>query len=380
MLSFIQTQGGLHMVIGGQPVTVAKSDKKYSEVLKAIQENGTDSDILNILDSDRLRMEVATKVIEGVELKGGQLLYQGEPIAGVLGERMLQMLDEGFDLAPMANFLKNLLNNPSHRVVEHLYAFLEQGKNPITEDGHFLAYKAVRDDFKDIHSGKFDNSVGQVVSMSRHRVDENPNVTCSRGLHVCSFDYLPFFAQASGHVMICKVNPADVVAIPTDYNNTKMRASRYEVIAECEGYYKNEGDTLSTSSVKASSMEHPFVVEVDYNDTGYRAEFSFESLLDAAEKMEELVNGAEAGLSAVRIVNSITKAILDEAQIDQDFSDSESTVETYRLIGSVGEQSSCISAGYPTVGDAVLAALVLPDVYDFIDIVDQKNNTVKTIS
>jgi hypothetical protein len=92
------------------------------------------------------------------------------------------------------------------------------------------------------------------------------------------------------------------------------------------------------------------------------------------------VNGAEAGLSAVRIVNSITKAILDEAQIDQDFSDSESTVETYRLIGSVGEQSSCISAGYPTVGDAVLAALVLPDVYDFIDIVDQKNNTVKTIS
>ena len=32
--------------------------------------------------------------------------------------------------------------------------------------------------------------------------------------------------------MIVKINPADVVSIPKDYNNTKGRACKYEVIAE----------------------------------------------------------------------------------------------------------------------------------------------------
>jgi hypothetical protein len=31
-----------------------------------------------------------------------------------------------------------------------------------------------------------------------------------------------------------KVNPADVVAVPTDYNGTKMRVCRFEVLEECK--------------------------------------------------------------------------------------------------------------------------------------------------
>jgi hypothetical protein len=34
--------------------------------------------------------------------------------------------------------------------------------------------------------------------------------------------------------MICKVNPADVVAVPSDYNNAKMRVCKYEVINEVD--------------------------------------------------------------------------------------------------------------------------------------------------
>lgn len=32
--------------------------------------------------------------------------------------------------------------------------------------------------------------------------------------------------------MILKINPADVVAIPSDYNNTKGRTWKYEVVGE----------------------------------------------------------------------------------------------------------------------------------------------------
>ena len=101
---------------------------------------------------------------------------------------------------------------------------------PITEDGHFLAYKKVRDDYKDVHSGTFDNSVGQVVSMVRNKVDENKDNTCSSGLHFCSFDYLKSFGGT--RIMILKINPADVVSIPSDHFQQKGRTCRYEVIGE----------------------------------------------------------------------------------------------------------------------------------------------------
>ena len=34
--------------------------------------------------------------------------------------------------------------------------------------------------------------------------------------------------------MICKINPRDVVSVPSDYDNAKMRDCRYEVIGELD--------------------------------------------------------------------------------------------------------------------------------------------------
>jgi hypothetical protein len=91
----------------------------------------------------------------------------------------------------------------------------------------------VREDFKDIHSGTFDNSVGAICEMERNTVDDNKEQTCSAGLHFCSQEYLPNFGSGRGdHVMILKINPRDVVSIPVDYNNSKGRCCRYEVIGE----------------------------------------------------------------------------------------------------------------------------------------------------
>jgi hypothetical protein len=42
--------------------------------------------------------------------------------------------------------------------------------------------------------------------------------------------------------MILKVNPADVVAIPADYNNTKGRACKYEVVAEYTDNWRERAD------------------------------------------------------------------------------------------------------------------------------------------
>jgi hypothetical protein len=66
--------------------------------------------------------------------------------------------------------------------------------------------------------------------MARDLVDDNPNNTCSAGLHVACFDYAKGFGSRLVEV---KVNPRDVVCVPTDYNGTKMRTCRFEVVAEC---------------------------------------------------------------------------------------------------------------------------------------------------
>jgi len=103
---------------------------------------------------------------------------------------------------------------------------------PITSDGYFLAYKKVRPDFLDIHSGTMNNAPGQVVEMERNEVDDDQNRTCSAGLHFCSQEYLNHFGDSTSRTVIVKINPCDVVSIPTDYNNAKGRACRYEVIGE----------------------------------------------------------------------------------------------------------------------------------------------------
>jgi hypothetical protein len=180
---------------------------------------------------------------------------------------MIEMLREGFPIEPMVHFMENLYANPSHRAVTELYSFLEKGQLPITPDGHFLAYKKVRADYKDCHSGTMDNSIGQVVEMERHEVDDNKDRTCSSGLHFCSKDYLNHFGGE--RVVIVKINPRDVVSIPSDYNDTKGRACRYEVVGEVDA---DKVDTAFTRVVQSNSTNYD--VPVKEGDTPFKAGYS----------------------------------------------------------------------------------------------------------
>ena len=152
-----------------------------------------------------------------------------------LFERLCKLLNENEDIRPMINFIDNLYQNPDIESINDMYRFLVHNELPITEDGCFIAYKKVCDNYTDIHSGTFSNKIGQVCEMPRENVELNREQTCSSGLHFCSKGYLPYFGDAySSRIMVLKINPKDVVSIPTDYNNAKGRTCRYEVIEELE--------------------------------------------------------------------------------------------------------------------------------------------------
>lgn len=227
--ALIKPSGVVLVTKEGRTLTVP-SDSPQFEAIKAALRVKDYEQALKLAD-------VATQVKEAgqgkVVVQGGAVFYAGTPVHGTIVDRILAQHAEGFDIGPVCRFLDKLMGNPSHRAVTKLYDFLEHANLPLTEDGDFIAYKKVRPDYKDIHSGAFDNSVGARPSMPRNAVNEDPEQTCSNGLHVCSQEYLPHFGStADDRVMIVQVNPADVVAIPKDYNDTKMRVCAYTVIGE----------------------------------------------------------------------------------------------------------------------------------------------------
>ena len=231
------------VVIGNKSHTISKTHITYQKVLDAIKANDWDS-LPDIIEPKKVVLNYGQG---NVSIQGETLFWKGKELNTGLSVRMIQMLQEGFPIEPMVNFMENLYQNPSKRAVTELYGFLEKCNLPITPDGHFLAYKKVRANYMDVHSGTMDNSVGKIVEMERHDVDDNKDNTCSTGLHFCSQSYLNSFGGE--RTVIVKINPRDVVSIPSDYNDAKGRACRYEVIGEMEV----EADKAFTRPVQAQA-------------------------------------------------------------------------------------------------------------------------------
>jgi hypothetical protein len=223
---FLIQGNNLVVVIDNKPHTINKTHISYQKVVDAIKAGEWET-VREVIDPKKVVINYGKG---NVEVQGDKLFWKGKEFHNALSNRMISMLQEGLPVEPLVLFMENLMSNPSKRSVTELYGFLEKNNLPITSDGHFLAYKKVRKDFKDCHTGTMDNSVGQVVSMERNEVDDDQNRTCSTGLHFCSQNYLNHFGGE--RTVIVKINPADVVSIPTDYDNSKGRACKYEVIGE----------------------------------------------------------------------------------------------------------------------------------------------------
>lgn len=236
------------VVIDNKPHTINKTHITYSKVVDAIKAGDWEA----VKDAIEPKKIVLNYGKGNVSIQGETLFWKGKELHTTLAVKMIDMLREGFPIEPMVNFMENLYQNPSKRAVDELYGFLEKGKLPITPDGYFLAYKRVREDYKDCHTGTMDNSVGKVVEMARYDVDDNKDNTCSTGLHFCSKEYLSSFGGA--RTVIVKINPADVVSIPSDYNQTKGRACRYEVVGEIDA---DKVDTAFSRPVQSNAYSRP---------------------------------------------------------------------------------------------------------------------------
>ena len=284
MNTFISTYNSATIVLDGIAYSIRSTHKRFREIVKA----GASSDWAVV---DRLLNETPS-VIESdgrVEvLNDGTVEIDGRPVPQTLADRVHGLVDEGLSTNGISRFIERLDDNPDSSVRERLYAFMDASNIGISEEGYLGVYKRVNEDFTDVRTGSFDNTPGSTVTLPRGEVDANHRQTCSYGLHVCSENYLASFSGEK--VVFCTVDPGDVVAVPHDYNDSKMRVSAYKVQFDITDHYiavgiKGMDNRLGQFSELTSSRE-PVSYEVSIAvDLGHKT-IEFETNVDATDPME----------------------------------------------------------------------------------------------
>lgn len=181
---------------------------------------------------------------------GDVVTRQGQALPQRISALLMGYARNGSDaLSALVRFVKRLDDNPSKRSVESLYDWVEANGLSLNADGHIVAYKGVTNDSKSIHSGtasvngvvhtgQIPNAIGDVITMPRNQVQDDPRIGCHQGLHVGSHSYASSFGA---RLLTVTVDPADVVSVPTDCGAAKMRVCRYTVraINEAKAQYEN---------------------------------------------------------------------------------------------------------------------------------------------
>lgn len=224
--------GHIFLVLDGKDYSINAGNSSFSKALEAYNAKDWESFIYIVNPEIRLKSLYAS--YEGIEVKDGNLYVFGDPIHSTIAKRVISFIEHGLDCVHLFKFILKLNMNPSKRAVDELYTFLEHRALPVTDNGNFLAYKAVRADYTDKYTGKFLNTIDSVLEMPRNKVDDNKENGCSYGFHAGSVDYAKDFMNADGHLMIVEINPADVVSIPTDCQYQKLRTCKYKVVGEYE--------------------------------------------------------------------------------------------------------------------------------------------------
>jgi hypothetical protein len=266
-MNYIINQSGIVLFLDNKPMKFEKGSNQYAKIIEAfdLPESQQEAAVRKAIEKTAERAEK-----NGFKISPEEVSYKGEILPQALADKVRSIHREGLPLNLFEKFWMNIQDNPSASSVRELYEFLAYKELPITEDGCFLAYKGLESDFWSISgnkqtkvvkgivnaSGRILNTVGAEIEVKRRDVDDNRDHHCSFGLHVGSLDYARGFAR--GVVVVVKVNPKDVVSVPTDYSCQKCRVSAYKVVTLFEQEIQapvvdEDNEPVESESVKTRS-------------------------------------------------------------------------------------------------------------------------------
>jgi len=244
--------GTITLVIDGQMYQVGPQEEVYNDVLDGLKGDYEAEYYLDLIDKaqaveaylDQYESDVISISHDTVYYTEGETK---EVVENSIVKYILEFQKDGLPIQPLINMLTKMYQNTSMSSIKSLYDFLDNKNLPVCEDGDFLAWKAVRNDYRDKWTGRIDNSPGQTVSVSRRLVSDDRSKSCSFGLHVGTLDYVKGYGSfPSDRIILVKVNPKNAVSVP-DHESEKMRVCEYTVLKDCSDQYDfalatNDGD------------------------------------------------------------------------------------------------------------------------------------------
>lgn len=271
-------------VVAGVPIESDESIK-IRELLAKAKDDPTildedESPLLPLIDID-YALAATPFYIDKIHCK---VYVDGVEVNEYLGKKIIQAKEGNKEYNHIINFWKKVEKNPLESARKELFLFLEHNGLPLTEDGYFVAYKSVRSDYYSAYNyapnnpDNVLNKPGQWVLFDRSKVDTDRNRTCSNGLHAANY-YYAHNVYGGGDVnklITLIIDPSDVVAVPSDYNNQKMRVCAYFVLEDCSKEYTEnfiklpislpakEGKLVSISEVipEIEEKKAPIIEEV----------------------------------------------------------------------------------------------------------------------
>jgi hypothetical protein len=235
------------LFINGKNIRVEKTDRKYPKILQVFQlpKDQQESEVESILNTVVKTAQIIGET-EGFDIQENEIFYKGEKLPKAFSDKVLSIIADGLPLEHFEKFWENLEKNPSYHVVNEtgFFEFLEYRELPITEDGCFLAYRGVGQDYWSLSgdpstkvlqgttnsSGQIFNGIGEIIEVKRNEVNDDRKVHCAKkSLHIGSLDYAKNWGPK---VVVVKVNPADVVVVPNDCSSQKCRVCKFEVISD----------------------------------------------------------------------------------------------------------------------------------------------------
>lgn len=240
-ISYTRTPTSLTLIVNYRPTVIPSSHPNFAELVKlAGNPDTTEADIKPLLD---IPAAITNYTGGEVTVVNGRLFYRGSEVKNNLATIILGFVKSGQPEAaePFKKFLANCRQNPDLALIETIYDWCVKGGLPITPEGELIAWKIVGKDYKSKRAGKrgrLDHSIGATVVEPREECDPNRNQTCSTGIHFCSLEYLENgnYGSLNGgdRIVAVVINPADITAIPTDYNLSKGRCCKLRVVGEVQ--------------------------------------------------------------------------------------------------------------------------------------------------
>lgn len=219
--TFILNDTSVSFFHDGQMHQTSSSNPMFKDIVAKLRKGDLDdaTKLTNIAQA----IERASKGI--IKNDGGILKYVDQNLHETVQDWIMRNMNKGNPAwDAVINFMGRCKLNENPESIEQLWQFIRACGLIITPTGHFIGYKYVDDNFMDKHTGKLNYSLGKIVEMPRDMVEFNPEIACGPGIHVGAMNYV------NGHSTIIEllVDPKDVVSVPRDHNNEKLRACRVQ--------------------------------------------------------------------------------------------------------------------------------------------------------